>query len=45
MYPGPVQRSLAGPFHLRQQGGYTVLKMSYASTQHDVGGHARALDR
>ena len=31
--------------HRRKQGGYTVLQMGYASTQHDVAAHARALDR
>ena len=31
--------------HLEEKGGYTVLKMSYATTQRDVAAHARALDR
>jgi len=31
--------------HLGEQGGYTVLNVGYASTQREVGSHAKALER
>jgi pimeloyl-ACP methyl ester carboxylesterase len=31
--------------YLEEQGGYVVVNISYASTQNDVAGHARALER